>query len=86
MLDADLSATDLSNSLGHPGDMQHPDVQAAFQRFLDAMAGSDLALGVMVGNLEAARQWKARGARYISISFESLLGPACRNYLKSVRE
>jgi 4-hydroxy-2-oxoheptanedioate aldolase len=81
-----LGPTDLSNSLGHPGDMQHPEVQAAFQRFVDAMAGSHVALGVMVSSLEAARQWKARGARYISISFEAVVGPACRNYLKSARE
>jgi 4-hydroxy-2-oxoheptanedioate aldolase len=81
-----LGPTDLSNSLGHPGDMQHPEVQAAFQRFVDAMSGSKVALGVMVPNVDAARQWKARGARYITIAFESVLGPACRNYLKSARE
>ncbi len=81
-----LGPTDLSNSLGHPGEAQHPEVQAAFQRCADALKNSNVALGVMVPNIDAARQWKARGARYISVAFESVLAPACRNYLKSARE
>jgi len=81
-----LGPTDLSNSLGHPGEMQHPRVQATFQRFVEAVSGSGVALGVMVPNAEAARQWKGRGARYIAVGLEAVLNPACRSYLKSARE
>jgi 4-hydroxy-2-oxoheptanedioate aldolase len=81
-----LGPTDLSNSLGHPGEMQHPRVQAAFQHFVEAVSGSGVALGIMVTNAEAARQWKGRGARYITVGLENVLNPACRSYLKSVRE
>jgi 4-hydroxy-2-oxoheptanedioate aldolase len=80
-----LGPTDLSNSLGLPGDLQHPRVQAVFQRFLDTLSGSNVALGIMVSNAEAARQWMSRGARYIAVGLEAVLNPACRNYLKSVR-
>ena len=81
-----LGPTDLSNSLGHPGEMQHPKVQATFERFVESASGGGPAIGVMVPNAEAARQWKSRGARYITVGFESVLNPACRSYLKSVRE
>jgi 4-hydroxy-2-oxoheptanedioate aldolase len=81
-----LGPTDLSNSLGLPGDLQHPRVQAVFQRFLEAVSGSDVALGIMVSNADAARHWMGRGARYIAVGLEAMLNPACRAYLKSVRE
>lgn len=81
-----LGPTDLSNSLGLPGELQHPKVQATFQRFVDSASGSGAKMGVMVSNIEAARKWKERGARYIAIGLEAMLNPACRSYLKSVRE
>lgn len=80
-----LGPTDLSNSLGFPGELQHPRVQATFQRLVDAVAGSKAALGIMVQNADAARQWRQRGARYIAIGLEGVLNPACRNYLKQAR-
>jgi 4-hydroxy-2-oxoheptanedioate aldolase len=80
-----LGPTDLSNSLGFPGELQHPKVQATFQRLVETVAGSNAALGIMVSNADAARQWNQRGARYISIGLEGVLNPACRNYLKQVR-
>ncbi len=81
-----LGPTDLSNSLGFPGDLQHPKVQAAFQRFVETVAGSGPALGIMVPNAESARQWRARGARYIAVGLEAVLNPACKSYLKAARE
>ncbi len=81
-----LGPTDLSNSLGHPGDLQNPKVQATFQRFVDAVSAAGAAFGIMVGNADAARQWKKRGARYIAIGLEAVLNPACRAYLKANRE
>lgn len=81
-----LGPTDLSNSLGFPGELKHPKVQATFQRLVDSVAGSNTALGIMVQNADAARQWKQRGARYIAIGLEGVLNPACRSYLKQARE
>jgi 4-hydroxy-2-oxoheptanedioate aldolase len=81
-----IGPTDLSHSLGVPGEVQHPTVQAAMQRVIDAVAGTDMALGVMAFNAQGAREWRERGARYITIGLESLLAPAMRGYLKTVRE
>jgi 4-hydroxy-2-oxoheptanedioate aldolase len=80
-----IGPTDLSHSLGVPGQPHHPSVQAAMQRIIDTVAPSNAALGMMVPTLEAARAWRARGARYLTVVLESLLTPAVRAYLDGVR-
>lgn len=77
-----IGQTDLSHSLGVPGDTQHPSVAAALDRIVAAVTLSDKALGVLVPNAQAAMQWQDRGARYIIVGFEALLGAACRSYLE----
>jgi 4-hydroxy-2-oxoheptanedioate aldolase len=80
-----IGPTDLSHSLGVPGEVEHPKVQAAMQEIVDTVARTDLALGIMVGSAQAARQWRERGARYITVGLESLLVPAVRGYLLAAR-
>jgi 4-hydroxy-2-oxoheptanedioate aldolase len=81
-----IGPTDLSQSLGVPGQTQHPTLQAAMDKIIAAVSKSPAALGIMVPNVAAARQWAARGARYIAIGMENLLVPAARDYLKTVHE
>jgi len=81
-----IGPTDLSQSLGVPGQPQHPEVLAAIDKIIAAVAASPAALGIMVPNPAAARQWRARGARYIAIGMENILAPAAREYLRTVRE
>jgi 4-hydroxy-2-oxoheptanedioate aldolase len=80
-----VGPTDLSQSLGLPGEVNHPLVQETFARISALVTASDKALGTLVPNLEAARQWQERGARYLMITMEALLGPACRNFLQAAR-
>lgn len=81
-----IGPNDLSQSLGQPGRLEHPDVQRAFDQITEAVLASKKALGIMVNNLESAIAWKTRGARYIMIVLEAILGPAVRDYLRRVRE
>lgn len=81
-----VGPNDLSQSLGVPGDIQNPIVQSTIERVAEQVAASSRALGIMVGNVEAAQRWRQRGARYISIMSDNLLGPACRSYLAAVRK
>ncbi len=80
-----IGPTDLSHSLGVPGDLKHPKVQQAFGDISGLVLSSDKALGILVGNADAAIEWKQRGARYMMIVVEALLGPAVRGFLKTVR-
>lgn len=81
-----IGPNDLSQSLGFPGQPQHPDVQAVIQQIADTVLRSKVALGIMVSNFNAAKEWKHRGARYLAISMENLLTPAVREYLTEVRK
>jgi 4-hydroxy-2-oxoheptanedioate aldolase len=81
-----IGPTDLSHSLGVPGNPGHPTVQAAMQRIIDTVARTDLALGILVTSIAAAAEWRQRGARYIATTLESLIAPTAREYLKSVRD
>ena len=80
-----VGPTDLSQSLGLPGQINHPLVQETFDRISELVNASDKVLGTLVPNLEVARQWQERGARYMMITMEALLGPACRGFLQAVR-
>jgi 4-hydroxy-2-oxoheptanedioate aldolase len=80
-----IGPTDLSQSLGVPGEIQHPLVQDTITRIFDGVRDSDKVVGILVPNAEAARQWVDRGARFVIIVMDALLGPACRGFLNTVR-
>lgn len=81
-----IGPNDLSHSLGFPGEVQNAKVQATIQRIVETVTGAKRTVGIMVGEAQAARQWRDRGARYVAIGLESLMKPACKNYLAAVRE
>lgn len=81
-----VGPNDLSLSLGVPGEFQHQKVQQAFDNIISAVTKTDKALGVLVPTVEGAREWKSRGARYIMVVMEAILGPAVGSFLKTVRE
>ncbi len=80
-----LGPTDLSQSLGVPGQIHHPDVKAAMKRVAEAVVPSDKALGVFAGTIEMAREWRSNGARYIVTGTDSFLRNGMREYLDGVR-
>ncbi|MBZ0287343.1 MAG: 4-hydroxy-2-oxovalerate aldolase [Anaerolineae bacterium] len=80
-----IGPTDLSQSMGLPGERTHPDVIAAMMRVVEAVKPSGKFLGTMVSSAESALEWKARGVQYITITLEGLMRSACQQYLKAVR-
>jgi 2-keto-3-deoxy-L-rhamnonate aldolase RhmA len=80
-----LGPTDLSQSLGHPGDTGHPDVVAALERVAKAVVGSDKVLGIYAGTADMTREWLDRGARYFTTSLEPFLRDGMRAHLQQVR-
>jgi 4-hydroxy-2-oxoheptanedioate aldolase len=81
-----IGPSDLSLSLGFPGQLQHPAVQQSFDRIIEAVTQTDKALGILVPTVEAALEWQAKGARYIMVVMEAILGPAVRSFLKTARQ
>jgi len=80
-----IGPTDLSHSLGHPGNPGHPDVAAAMQRVVDAVVPSDTALGIYAGSADVAAEWVTKGARYIATGTDGFLKQSMQAYLKAVR-
>jgi 4-hydroxy-2-oxoheptanedioate aldolase len=80
-----LGPTDLSQSLGHPGDLRHPDVLAAMDRVADAVIGSGTTLGIYAGTVDMTKEWLDRGARYFTTSLEPFLRDGMRAHLRDVR-
>ena len=80
-----LGPTDLSHSLGHPGDASHPEVVEAMERVAAAVVPSDKALGIYAGNADFAAAWMERGARYIATGTDGFLKQGMRQYLNELR-
>ena len=80
-----LGPTDLSQSLGHPGDLKHADVLRAMDRVADAVVGSGKTLGIYAGTVDMTKEWLDRGARYFTTSLEPFLRDGMRAHLRDVR-
>jgi 4-hydroxy-2-oxoheptanedioate aldolase len=80
-----VGPTDLSHSLGSPGDPAQPAVQQAFDEIVQAVSGADVALGVLVSGIENALSWRERGARYLAIGIETILRRGSAEFLSNLR-
>jgi 4-hydroxy-2-oxoheptanedioate aldolase len=81
-----LGPNDLSVSLGHPGDLSHPEVAAAVDRIVEEVGrAKEAALCSLVGTEEEARDWEARGARLLLFSATALLGQRLSDIMAALR-
>jgi 4-hydroxy-2-oxoheptanedioate aldolase len=77
---------DLSQSLGFPGDVQHPAVQDAMERIVAVGARHGVAVGTFVDDLDTARRWVAAGVRLIGISVDvGIFYQACATLTAQLR-
>lgn len=81
-----LGPSDLSISLGYPGDTEHPVVMAAIDRVVEAVVGSGAAaLCVLAGSADEARSWRGRGARMILFSASAVLAESLGRIVGDLR-
>ncbi len=80
-----IGPTDLSQSLGYPGELNHPAVQSAISRIIACANQHKKIWGIMAGDAESAMAWRSRGARYIAVTYESMVRSACQSFLSKVR-
>lgn len=72
---------DLSQSVGRPGELDHPDVLAAGERLAEAIA-PDAALGVYVERPDQLARWRAAGASFFTLRTDGrIFLDACRSTL-----
>ena len=63
-----IGPIDISQSLGHPGDPAHPEVQQVVRQVIDTCNANEKPFGIFVGTTEAARKYRDLGASYIAIA------------------
>lgn len=79
---------DLSGSMGRPGDLQHPDVQAAIERIREAgdRAGKPGGIHVIEPDPDALRQRIQSGFNFLGYSLDiRILDSICRTHLQQIR-
>jgi 4-hydroxy-2-oxoheptanedioate aldolase len=80
-----IGPTDLSHSLGHAGDLNHPDVVAAMERVAEVVGPSDKTLGIYAATAAFATRWMDKGARYFTTGPEGFMKQGMKAYLDDVR-
>jgi 2-keto-3-deoxy-L-rhamnonate aldolase RhmA len=72
---------DLAQSMGYPGQMDHPDVQAAVDDAVRRIRAAGRAPGVLAANGAGARRYIDLGALCIYVAMASLLQPGVREFV-----
>jgi 2-keto-3-deoxy-L-rhamnonate aldolase RhmA len=77
---------DLASSLGHAGDVEHSDVQAAIARILEACRGHGLPAGILGLTVPIVRRYIDQGFTLVIAGVDVLmLGDAAKTMLAAVR-
>jgi 2-keto-3-deoxy-L-rhamnonate aldolase RhmA len=74
-----IGPLDLSADLGHPGELDHPEVQLGLERTCAALARARRAFGAFAPSADRAAGWRARGAALTLVGSDvTLLAGAAR--------
>ncbi len=76
-----IAPGDLAQSMGYPGQPDHPAVQAAIQDAVRRTRAAGRAPGVLTTNAASARRALEVGALFLYVSLASLLQPGARDFL-----
>jgi 4-hydroxy-2-oxoheptanedioate aldolase len=68
-----IGPTDLSASMGHIGNANHPDVVAAIEQGIETINKSGKAAGLLSVNVKAAHHYESKGAKFIGVGVDTLL-------------
>lgn len=80
-----LGPTDLSNSLGIPGQSKDPKVIGLVEDSIKQIAGAGKIAGCIAADVETARRYTELGARYIASHAIGFMAGASRQFLEELR-
>jgi 4-hydroxy-2-oxoheptanedioate aldolase len=81
-----IGPSDLSQSLGHPGEMGHPDVQAAFRRIIETGRAAEVAIGILALTADDVRAYRSLGVTIFLDSAPRLFLRACQAQVAGMRD
>jgi 4-hydroxy-2-oxoheptanedioate aldolase len=73
-----IGPTDLSVSMGYPGNPGHPEVQATIRDCIHRITATGRTAGLMVGSPQEFHQFAEAGARYITFNITGIVGAAMK--------
>jgi 4-hydroxy-2-oxoheptanedioate aldolase len=68
-----IGPADLSASMGHLGNMTHPEVLAAIERCISDIRAANKAAGILMGEEELARRYMQLGCSFIAVGADDIL-------------
>jgi 4-hydroxy-2-oxoheptanedioate aldolase len=78
---------DLSQSLGHPGEIDHPEVVAVIERIIVVVRNAGRHVGIYADDAAAARKWIALGVQFIALCVDTAIYyRACKQLVADLRE
>jgi 4-hydroxy-2-oxoheptanedioate aldolase len=81
-----IGPSDMSVSLGHPGELGHPDVQRAFRRIIEAGRVAGVTVGILALTADDVRTYRSLGVSMFLDSAPRLVLRAGQAQVKSMRE
>jgi 4-hydroxy-2-oxoheptanedioate aldolase len=81
-----LGPYDLSQSIGHPGEVDHPEVEKLMQDIVKKARGAGKYVGTFVESPENAKKWISLGVKYISYSVDvGIYFSACKEIVQTLK-
>ena len=81
-----VGPTDLSSSMGYPGQPSHPDVVATIERIGRIANAAGKASGTIARDPVSYERWRRLGFQYLCTGVTNFLAAAAEGYLKGCRE
>ncbi len=77
---------DMSQSMGIPGQVNHPDVEAGAQKMLDACKRNNVAAGIFCSDIKSAEERISQGFTYITVGVDcKVIADAYANIINGLR-
>ncbi len=77
--------TDLSSSMGMPGDITNPKVVELIERCGRQVTAAGKAAGVLARDPKGFMEWKSEGFQYICANASSLMSRAAQEYIRGIK-
>ena len=80
-----IGPTDLSVSMGFPGNPGHPEVQATIADCVTRIAAAGVTPGLMITDIADFSRYAALGARYLTVNMAAVVGGALKAVVTGAR-
>lgn len=80
-----IGPTDLSVSMGHPGNPGHPEVQETIATTVGRIAAAGVAPGIMLTGNDQFELYAEMGVRYLTVNYASVIGAALKGVIAGTK-